>query len=127
MTVPLRIQRRRTKGWRLPANTKCVTRPGPCGNPFAPGVEGPMGRKPIDKEGAFGFFRDMMRDAELRFAACYPSDEWLRSKLGGHNLACYCPLCPAHRDGKPLDVECPDCSPCHVDVLGQVLYRRNGQ
>ncbi len=32
--MPKRIQRQRTKGWRLPENTRCVTRPGFFGNPF---------------------------------------------------------------------------------------------
>lgn len=31
---PVRIQRKRTKGWKMPENTVCVTRPGPWGNPF---------------------------------------------------------------------------------------------
>ena len=31
---PLRIQRKRKKGFRLPAGTICVTRPGRFGNPF---------------------------------------------------------------------------------------------
>ncbi len=34
MAHPLRIQRRRARGWRLPAGAKCVTRPGRWGNPF---------------------------------------------------------------------------------------------
>ena len=34
MTHPLRIQRKRKKGFRLPAGTICVTRPGRFGNPF---------------------------------------------------------------------------------------------
>lgn len=34
MTPPVRIQRRRVKGWRMPENTVSVTRPGPFGNPF---------------------------------------------------------------------------------------------
>lgn len=29
-----RIQRKRTAGWRMPPNTKCITRPGKWGNPF---------------------------------------------------------------------------------------------
>ena len=32
--LPVRIQRRRTKGWRLPKGAKCVTRPGKWGNPL---------------------------------------------------------------------------------------------
>ena len=31
---PKRIQRKRTKGWRMPKNTIYVGRPGPWGNPF---------------------------------------------------------------------------------------------
>lgn len=37
--------------------------------------------------------------------------------LRGKNLACWCKLCPAHADGKPLGVVCADCAPCHVDLL----------
>lgn len=32
--MPQRIQRKRTKGWRMPPNTVSVTRPGKWGNPF---------------------------------------------------------------------------------------------
>jgi len=31
---PVRIQRKRTKGWRMPENTISVCRPGKWGNPF---------------------------------------------------------------------------------------------
>lgn len=34
MIAPIRIQRKRTAGWRMPANTVSVTRPGKWGNPF---------------------------------------------------------------------------------------------
>lgn len=34
MTQPKRIQRRRTKGWRMPPNTVYVGRPSKWGNPF---------------------------------------------------------------------------------------------
>lgn len=34
MKPPVRVQRKRTKGWRLPPNTVSVTRPGKWGNPF---------------------------------------------------------------------------------------------
>jgi Domain of unknown function (DUF4326) len=40
MTAPSRIQRKRTRGWRMPANTICVTRPGKWGNPFEIGRDG---------------------------------------------------------------------------------------
>jgi hypothetical protein len=34
MILPRRIQRKRTKGWKMPPNTVSVTRPGKWGNPF---------------------------------------------------------------------------------------------
>jgi hypothetical protein len=34
VTAPVRIQRKRTKGWKMPPNTVSVTRPGKWGNPF---------------------------------------------------------------------------------------------
>lgn len=33
--MPIRIQRKRVKGWRMPANTVSITRPGKWGNPFS--------------------------------------------------------------------------------------------
>ncbi|MGC4002842.1 MAG: DUF4326 domain-containing protein [Pirellulales bacterium] len=99
--MPKRIQRKRTKGWRMPENCVSVTRPGSFGNPFVVGEEGPMGHKPIDAEGALGFFRAMFGDEQLRAAAGYPSNTEIRDRLCGKDLACYC----------PLD------KPCHADVL----------
>lgn len=37
---PIRIQRSRAKGWRLPQNTMIVSRPGIFGNPWIPGDPG---------------------------------------------------------------------------------------
>lgn len=37
--MPQRIQRKRTKGWKAPANTLNVTRPGRHGNPYKLGGE----------------------------------------------------------------------------------------
>ena len=34
MAKPVRIQRQRAKGWKMPPNTVSVTRPGKFGNPF---------------------------------------------------------------------------------------------
>lgn len=39
----------------------------------------------------------------------------------GHNLACWCGLCDAHRaSGRPLGTTCPDCAPCHADLLLEI-------
>jgi len=63
-------------------------------------------------------------EAVRRFAGVISFDEaiWplLRSELAGKDLACWCRLCDRHRDGKPLDENCPDCAPCHVDPLGKI-------
>ena len=46
-----------------------------------------------------------------------PKIEDAIAALAGHDLACWCSLCPAHKDGLPFGVNCPDCAPCHADVL----------
>ncbi|MFC3705653.1 DUF4326 domain-containing protein [Devosia honganensis] len=99
--MPKRIQLSRRKGWRMPPNTVKVCRPSKFGNPWPVGSEGPYGRTAPDREGAVGFFRQMLTDPVLRAFAGYPSDDDIRSELRGKNLACWCPI-----DG-----------PCHADVL----------
>lgn len=98
---PMRVQLSRSKGWRMPENTVKVDRSTKWGNPFPIGKDGPLGRHPIDAEGAVGFFRAMLSDPEMRDAAGYPSD---LSPLRGKNLACWCPLG----------------APCHAAVLLEI-------
>ncbi len=108
MTEPVRIQRKRTKGWRMPPNTMSVTRPGPWGNPYYPGCGLGFGgfdenMRPVHwplltAADAVRHFREylrlMRRDEPERF------EEYI-TPLRGSNLACWC----------PLD------QPCHADVL----------
>ena len=101
---PIRVQLRRTKGWRMPENTVKVSRPGKFGNPFAIGTQVCSGSGLdykqvgiVDRAGAVAAFREMLT---LTIRA-YPSDEEISAKLRGKNLACFC----------PLD------QPCHADVL----------
>jgi len=84
-----RIQRKRTKGWRMPENTVYVGRPTKWGNPFSVGRYG--------RRGAVEMYRKYIGhpNSPLGFE---PDD--IR-ELRGKNLACWCPL------GKP----------CHADVL----------
>lgn len=122
-----RIQlRRRPKGWRLPENTVVVSRPRPFSNPYRV-VEDEHGLGwwcMVDRQNGFVFttreaaqaqavllFREMVEASpELRAA--------IRAELAGRNLACWCRLCPAHREhGRPLGVACEACEPCHVDPL----------
>jgi hypothetical protein len=103
VVTPRRIQLRRAKGWRMPPNTVKVDRTSTYGNPFTPTNSGTIG--PI-----------------ARFAAeCAPLLDV--EPLRGKNLACWCHLCDAHRNGRPLAVDCPDCAPCHADVLLELANR----
>ena len=78
--MPERIQRKRTKGWKMPPNTVYVGRPTNWGN-FA-------------LDGSVESFR--------RFVCEDASDAWkgrVRIDLRGKNLACWCPLDqPCHAD-----------------------------
>lgn len=77
--MPKRIQRRRSKGWRLPADAVCVTRPGRWGNPHKPVNDTIRARKAAVVQ----YRRDLMA-GRLRFSP----DDAVR-ELGGHNLACW--------------------------------------
>lgn len=47
--MPIRIQRKRTKGWKMPPNTVSVTRPGKWGNPFRATRGGRFQKMDIDR------------------------------------------------------------------------------
>ena len=94
-----RIQRKRTKGWRMPPNTVYVGRPTKWGNPFVIGT--------------ILYFPDPRALTRENVIEMYES--WVRKKvnedptflnpLKGKDLACFC----------PLD------KPCHADVILKVL------
>jgi hypothetical protein len=98
--MPERIQRRRTKGWRMPAGAVAVTRPGRFGNPWSVAKAREAGFTGTDAEVAalcVGMFRNGMRAG---VPVCQPIIAAL-PELRGKHLACWC----------PLD------QPCHADVL----------
>jgi hypothetical protein len=78
--TPKRIQRKRTKGWRLPPNTICVSRPSKWGNPFRL-QDGYTAQEAVD------LFRAWL-DEDIYINPENLID--LRSELGGKNLACWC-------------------------------------
>lgn len=87
---PKRIQRKRTKGWKMPPNTVYVGRPTKWGNPYVMYNEG-------QRACAIASHRDWI-------LANQKNSERFRmpiAELRGKNLACWC----------PLD------KPCHADVL----------
>ena len=99
---PQRIQRRRTKGWRMPDNTVYVGRPGSFGNPFAVGETKWIHR---DSDGVVHIITpETSQDAVDSFREYYANNPLMNEGvrgLAGKNLACWC----------PLD------QPCHADVL----------
>lgn len=89
-TMPQRIQRKRSKGWRMPKGAVYVGRPSVWGNPIE-----------VDERGADyavdQFRRYVARSAEI--TPTHPAN--IRKALRGKHLVCWC----------RLD------RPCHADVL----------
>lgn len=86
--MPVRIQRKRTKGWRMPENTVYVGRPGKWGNPFKVDID-------CTATQAVSLF-------ERRLAITAPTSLLkIKEELKGKDLSCWCPLN----------------KPCHADVL----------
>lgn len=89
--MPKRIQRKRTKGWRMPANTVYVGRPSVYGNPFGLYVYGT---------------REKAVEGYRLYLKMFPSmADYVRRTLKDKDLACWC----------RLD------QPCHADVLLELL------
>lgn len=123
---PCRIQRRREKGWRMPAGTIYVGRGTAAGNPFRL----PPQTFSLDQAAALRAQRAecVSRFVRwLRFESFSGGNEILLAArkrallriplLRGRDLACWCGLCPEHAAGLPLGVHCEHCDPCHADVL----------
>ena len=81
--MPERIQRKRSKGWRMPPNTVYVGRPTKWGNPFFVASDMPAHL-------AVENFRNMLNRHD---------EAEIRATLRGKNLACWCALDqPCHAD-----------------------------
>lgn len=129
--MPVRIQRKRTRGWKMPPNCIYVGRPTKFGNMFMIGKwyqigDGHLGYSfrecPIDTpEKPHDYF--YIKDAEIavdwfrKYRDLYPLTQKEIQEIRGKDLACWCSLCEKHKDGLPLGVKCSACSPCHVDIL----------
>ena len=90
MKAPKRIQRKRTKGWRMPENAVYVGRPTKWGNPYLIS-DGHTRQEAVD------LYRGYWQSELALCSDNYADLEFLRGK----DLACWC----------PLD------QPCHADVL----------
>ena len=96
--MPERIQRKRTKGWRMPPNTVYVGRPSRWGNRFTIEESGSAEQAVLDYEYWIGWDTE----APVHFGKALR--EAVRRELRGKNLCCWC----------PLD------QPCHADVLLEI-------
>lgn len=102
---PVRVQRRRTPGWRMPENTVYVGRGTPWGNPFVVGKPGGAYSAMVtDRRHAYLLFKSIATDNEKLIAAA-------QEQLRGKNLACWC----------PRDDPYEDC--CHGAVLLEIANR----
>lgn len=120
---PIRIQRQRIKGWKMPENTICITRGTDFGNPFKVGSWFMMGSggdkmfagflfvqaSPGCQDKRFTLIENNQMAVEWfkRYIELYPYRADLMAKIKGKNLACFC----------KLD------EPCHADVLLEIVNK----
>ena len=101
---PQRIQRQRTKGWRMPEGAVYVGRGTKWGNPWRVGQIAKV-ETPSLNTLEWWLHREFLITPELAVAlyraAFTPDADLIRTELAGKDLACWCPLE----------------SPCHADVL----------
>lgn len=118
--MPIRIQRKRVKGWKMPPNTINVTRPGQFGNPFVVGGWYKLGLG--SNKSSFTWFRcldekiaikegytkiETKQDAVEWFKTYrerYPLHQSEKDKLKDKDLACWCKI------GEP----------CHAEILLEI-------
>ena len=129
--MPKRIQRKRTKGWKMPEGAVYVGRPTIFGNPFkvvkhiitSTCCEGPDTEWNVFNEEAGGFWRFQSREEAMTgsvnlfraaaYSALNSTASWRRKVvfvLKDRDLACWC----------PLD------QPCHADVLLEIANSLGG-
>lgn len=115
--MPVRIQRKRSKAWRMPEGAIYVGRPSMWGNPFTEANAREVGyisildTPELTREFLTQCFRDWLTDAGTRRGRDWwqgPESDRRKSaiagslsELRGRDLCCWC----------PLD------QPCHADVL----------
>ena len=103
MKSPRRIQRKRTKGWKIPEGAICVDRSTKWGNPFV------IGKRKMTRAEVVFSHNALMHGYINVSCDCSPGIQELYAayvrqniyRLRGKDLACWCPLN----------------QPCHADVL----------
>jgi hypothetical protein len=105
--MPKRIQRKRTKGWRMPEGAVSVTRPGKWGNPFT--------TKAYFDAGYSGSEEVAAKHCVEAYRA------WiLGQRHWAHGIPMASPPDPKELRGKDLACWCREGDPCHADVLLEI-------
>lgn len=111
--MPKRIQRERTRGWRMPENAVFVGRPSTWGSPFRVGDEydAPVVRhlQSYDEANNHNGIVSLTREMAVEMFRML-GEEWsdpALAELRGKDLVCWCKL--VDENGNPV--------PCHADVL----------
>jgi hypothetical protein len=105
--MPKRVQRKRTKGWKMPPNCVCVTRPGKFGNPF-------------ETAEAFDAWikRGEIYLSQLVDRNFFPWDHVQKNRLAARKDKIFKNI--GELTGKDLACFCSLDSECHADVLLQI-------
>lgn len=107
--MPVRIQRKRTKGWKMPEGVVSVTRPGKFGNPFL-----------VKHCSEAGYATGL--DAARICVEAYRA--WLLGeKHWAHAIPMPDPPDISSLRGKDLTCWCALGTPCHADVLLELANR----
>jgi len=114
---PIRIQRKRIKGWKMPEGTVCVSRPSAFGNPFT--LAGAMSGDTfsMSREDAIPFIVECFR------SWAKGSDKWWMGPEAKAARQRLLDALPRLREAKYLACWCPLDQPCHADVLIEILKR----
>ena len=110
---PVRIQRKRTKGWRMPKNTIYVGRGSKWGNPYKIGslveVSSNTPVKRIELTSLIAV--TSMFEQFIGYQEMIESPLWksIKKELKGKNLCCWCKLS----------------EPCHADVLLKIANKES--
>ena len=103
---PIRIQRERKRGWKMPENTVYVDRPTKWGNPYVGGNPFQPDPDSVSRHRMVALYCNYLEQPDQRKFI-----EQVKAELRGKNLACWC----------PLD------QPCHADVLLQIANEESAE
>lgn len=116
--MPKRIQRKRTKGWKMPEGAMCVTRPGRFGNPFTVDMFGIDLSLKLFANSVHGIWDPyiLRHQDDIQFLWAYAAHKRFMQRLGNHpteNIRYYL-------RGKDLACWCAEGQPCHVEILLEI-------